>query len=251
MNTKEMNARLQVYFSPPSCALLTNVANATGGNARRYSDGLAMSLWPSRGLELHGIEVKVSRSDWVKELENPAKAEAVCCFCDRWWLAVSDPAIIKNGELPPTWGLLVPHKDTLRPMVAAPKLEAKPVSRGFLAAIFRRAYEQSADEAEKAKIKSAAFEEGYKAGREANRESKQLQELQDKVRAFEEASGLHIQYGWESPRKIGEAVKRVLSEQTPLDSLVKVRNWISNEIEVMDQWISEIKKDLPCTIQPH
>jgi len=32
-----------------------------------------MDLWPSGGLEIHGHEVKVSRSDWLRELKEPEK----------------------------------------------------------------------------------------------------------------------------------------------------------------------------------
>jgi hypothetical protein len=52
-----------------------------------------MSLWPSRGIELHGIEIKVSRNDWLKELGDPAKADEIARFCDRWWVAAGDESI--------------------------------------------------------------------------------------------------------------------------------------------------------------
>ena len=141
-------AALKERFCAPAWALIPHVRNGTGyqRTTPRTADAIAMSLWPSRGLELHGFEVKVSRADWVKELENPAKAESICRFCDRWWLTVGDAEIVWAGELPPTWGLLVPKGDKLVAKVEAPKLEAMPGDRLFLAALLRKTVEVSADE---------------------------------------------------------------------------------------------------------
>ena len=52
---------------------LTNVRDTTGrpkGSRRRYADAVAMNLWPSKGLALHGFEIKVSRSDFLTELRE-------------------------------------------------------------------------------------------------------------------------------------------------------------------------------------
>ncbi len=109
MTTQEINAALKRRYDPKNFAFLWEVGNATGANCRRHADALAMSLWPSRGMVLIGHEIKASRSDWVKELDNPEKAEAVYQYCDRWYLVVGDASIVKPGELPATWGLMVPR----------------------------------------------------------------------------------------------------------------------------------------------
>ena len=82
-------------------------------------------------LALHGHEVKVSRSDWLTELRNPAKAHAIKRYMHHWWLVVPDAAIVKPGELPDGWGLLVPGPNgKLRARTTAPRLmpEAPPLS---------------------------------------------------------------------------------------------------------------------------
>ena len=56
-------------------AIAEHVQSSAGFDARRVCDFMALDLWPSKGLELHGHEVKVSRSDWLRELREPAKAE--------------------------------------------------------------------------------------------------------------------------------------------------------------------------------
>lgn len=60
----DIEAALARIYSQPEWAILFDVGNATGGRATRRADAVAMSLWPSRGLELYGFEIKVSRADW-------------------------------------------------------------------------------------------------------------------------------------------------------------------------------------------
>ena len=59
-------------------------------------DAVIMSLWPSRGLELHGVEIKVSRADWKREAADPAKAEAIAAYCDAGELASVIRAALKQ-----------------------------------------------------------------------------------------------------------------------------------------------------------
>jgi hypothetical protein len=133
---------LRKRYPSPTWAFFECVANGTGSRADRWADALAMGIWPSRGLEIHGIEIKVSRSDLLRELRDPKKAEAVAAYCDYWWIAVGDPKIVKVEELPPAWGLLVPSaKDGMRPLRAAVRTETKTLDRPFVAALLRRAAE--------------------------------------------------------------------------------------------------------------
>lgn len=212
LTTGMIMERLRKRYAAPAYGFLTEVGDATGMAHRRWADALAMSLYPSRGLELIGIEVKASRSDWVKERDTPAKAEAIAKYCDRWYLVVGDASIVKPGELPPTWGLIVPRGDGLAVKVDAPVLSPEPVSRKFLAAVFRRATEQSVD----AKTLKARFDDGFKRGKEtadvpAAYELTQLRKLREKVKEFEEASGVRIDGGLYDGEKIGKAVRMVLS----------------------------------------
>jgi hypothetical protein len=75
-------------------------------------------------LALHGHEVKVSRSDWLAELRDPSKADAIKRYMHHWWLVVPDASIVKPGELPEGWGLLAPGSDgRLRARKSAPRLQ--------------------------------------------------------------------------------------------------------------------------------
>ena len=105
----------------------------------RTADAIVIDLWPSSGNAIHGFEVKVSRSDWLTELNDPTKAEAFRPFCHHWWLVVPDPTIVR-GDLPDGWGLLALGSDgKLRVRTRAPKRTPEPMSIGMTAALLRAA----------------------------------------------------------------------------------------------------------------
>lgn len=97
-----------------------------------------MSLWPSLGLELWGMEIKVSRGDWLREVKDPGKASAVFNNFDRWFLVAPD-GVVKTEEVPQPWGWYIPENGRLRKMREASKNpNVKAVDRNFLAALMRR-----------------------------------------------------------------------------------------------------------------
>ena len=134
---------LRAAHSPPEWVFLCDVANGTGDNISRRADAIAMNMWPSRGLEIRGFEVKVSRADLKSELKTPEKADAIARFCDTWWLA-TPAGLVKDSEVPLAWGLIeVSVKNDV--MNARIKKQAIPndsriePSRNFVAAMSRAA----------------------------------------------------------------------------------------------------------------
>lgn len=123
----------------PEWAYLEEVRNAPGFDATRSLDALAVHLWPSRGHEIHGYEIKCSRSDWLRELKDPHKAEAFAGWCDRFWI-VAAPGIVRD-ELPIAWGLLEPKGSALRVVRQAKATPASitPAERARLACILAAA----------------------------------------------------------------------------------------------------------------
>jgi len=212
---------LRDHFSSPEHVLLPQVRNGAGFSATRTCDALAMSVWPSRGLHLFGIEIKVSRSDWIREKENPEKADAVGRFCDFWVIAAGSESIVKDGELPPGWGLLVPGKvaGKLRMAVAPSRIEdVQPISRSFLAAILRKTFESHLPTSEvedeisrRVTEKIAKLEESVTRrvtdSLDTNRLLKRNSELEALVKAYGEASGAWIGDDVRSARRYGRAMK--------------------------------------------
>lgn len=87
MKAHEVIEALRNLYPAQSYALLEQVGDGTGWSTHRHADAVVMSLWPSRGLTLTGIEVKVAKMDWKRELAQPEKAEAVASYCDFWMIA--------------------------------------------------------------------------------------------------------------------------------------------------------------------
>ena len=160
MNASHIKAALRLKYAAPQYATLEEVRNATGRTKRRqsggprYADMIAMALWPSLGLEIIGFEVKTTRADWLKEISDEKKAVAVQQYCDRWYLVVPHKNYEKTvrslaggeRELPATWGMLTVDDDgKVREIVAAPKLDAQPITRAFLASLMRNACASNPD----------------------------------------------------------------------------------------------------------
>lgn len=90
----------------PGAVCLTEV---TAPNNRRRADLVHIGLWSSRGGgRIDVCELKASRSDWLRELEQPAKAEAWWPYSTAYWLVVPHQSLVHDGELPPGRGLMVP-----------------------------------------------------------------------------------------------------------------------------------------------
>lgn len=215
--THEVMRRLRARFSDTGYAVLAEVADGTGHKQSRWADALTMSLWPSRGLELIGFEIKVSRSDWVKELNSPGKAEAVCKYCDKWFVVVGNADIIKAGELPSTWGLMVPDGDGLKIAKQAPELSPVPLDRAFVAAIMRRCAEQSVDAKAIKAIEDETRRRTYdecrasfdrEQARTANTFKQTSDRLAEKIRKFSEQTGISLDSYWNDFADVGEAVRR-------------------------------------------
>lgn len=206
-STSQIREAIARRYAQPEHCLLEEVRNAAGFESERSADAVAMSVWPSRGLELHGIEIKASRSDWTRELKKPQKQEAIFQYMDRFWLAVGSRELVREGELPTTWGLLVPRGDKLVAEVEAPKLTPKPVSRGFLASILRNALRSSPNERAVKEAREAGYRDGKRHGDEDDAR------LAKQVEKFEQALGLKlaaVSIIARDPTELGRALKMVL-----------------------------------------
>lgn len=200
-------------------AVLPEVGNSTGAGTKRHADAVVMSLWPSRGLWVAGVEIKVSRSDWLAELRNAEKAEEVAAYCDHWYVAVSRADIIAEGEMPKLWGLIACDSGKAKVIKAAPELTPKALDRGFVAAMLRRAAEFTAPDAwvvdKLAGIHSRSREEAEaRCGREAEMWKKKAEELSQSISEFENKTGMNIRGGYRSEHSYEtfRAVKRALEE---------------------------------------
>ena len=118
-------------------ACAEHVRSSASFDARRICDFMAQDLWITGHIQLHGHEVKVSRSDWLRELADPSKADEFRRYCDRWWLVVPDARIVRD-DLPDGWGLIVlDDSGRLRARRPAPVLTPVAHPPTFRAALMR------------------------------------------------------------------------------------------------------------------
>lgn len=96
-----LEARYNPAGRPRQFATFTEV---TDGAQSRRIDFLAVNMWQSRGRIIEGIEIKVKRPDWLRELRRE-KADSWYGVADRWYVA-APPGVLKREELPATWGYL-------------------------------------------------------------------------------------------------------------------------------------------------
>lgn len=95
----------------PGAVVLAEVP-APGTSGRRI-DALAIGLTRARA-GLDGFEIKVSRSDWLHELDQARKADAWFGHTHRWWVVAPSTTIVRSEELPEGWGLMVPDPRSAR-----------------------------------------------------------------------------------------------------------------------------------------
>lgn len=192
----DVRAALMNRYRAPEWACFFEVANSTGAGATRSADAIAMSLYPSRGLRLHGFEIKVSRSDWLRELKEPDKSVAIQRFCDHWWI-VTPPEIVREEELPPTWGHLVLKGNGFNCAAKAPQLERDEWDPAFLAALLRRGHEarerairEGVDTAMAAERAVIAAQVEQRVKREVSMRSSTRDEAVKQLARIQEAAGL-------------------------------------------------------------
>lgn len=115
---KEILARLQRhYIKPgeefPGGVFLPEVAIDDDGTTRR-ADALYVGFTSASGRRLVGHEVKVHRSDWRAELDQPQKSEAWVRECHAWYIVAPSTDVVPVEELPEGWGLMLPGRSKTR-----------------------------------------------------------------------------------------------------------------------------------------
>ena len=218
MTTEQLMCLLRAKHTGQQWAFFEEVPDATGSAKGRTADALAMGLWPSTGVHLHGFEVKVSRADWRKEMQDHSKAYAIKRYCHYWWL-VAPRDVAKLEEIPADWGWYVPtDAGKLRVAKACTYLDPT-LTYDFLASLCRcihrecKPTDQNAIDA----LKRVAYQNGYKDGHTAGRKSsktdaelntKLLERVRQTIQQFESASGVKVNDYHAG--NIGQAVNLVL-----------------------------------------
>jgi hypothetical protein len=198
---------LDTVFIPKAHTIIAQVRNGVGYSLRavdRTADALVFSTWPSRGLWLAGVEIKMYYSDWKRELLQPEKSAEIQKYCDYWYVA-TPAGMVPKGQLPATWGLIEVKSGKATIAVPAPKLESRPPDFVLICAIMRAFaanYVRSGDVFELAKKQADGL---------AKSKQYDLEYLERTVAEFEKESGVSLrgERSW-NVGNIGKAVKVVL-----------------------------------------
>lgn len=239
LRSDEIKCRIVAKYPGPAWVILDEVRDGTGYGACRSADAIAFGVWPSRGLQVVGFEVKSSRQDWLNELKNPSKAESIAQFCDQWWI-VTGEGVAKIEEIPATWGWYVAEARGLKMMKPATDMAPKEMGRSFLMSIVRnisRCYVPISDVEAQVAVK---LEAAVKSKHDSN--SYRLRELEDmakRVKKFSEVSGIDLsnEYGY-PPKEVGSIVKSVLGWHLKYDveSLANVVKKIQEIVEAINKF---------------
>jgi hypothetical protein len=166
IKTADVLAALTAHYRKPgeefSGEILITEPQAPGSSRR--CDLLRVGLWQSRGTGIDVHEIKVSRPDWLRELDAPAKAEAWWPYCSRFWIA-APPGIVAPGELPQGWGLMELPSSGRRFKVKVPAASKQPeLTVRLLIELLRRADNARLDEMRR--LRSECANEVFKARHE-------------------------------------------------------------------------------------
>jgi hypothetical protein len=124
--TADLEARLRRHYINPSEHLPGGIfveEVGVNGSTGRRADAIYIGFTSASGRIMVGHEVKVSRSDWRRELDTVGKADFWSDACHQWYVVAPDTSIVPPEELPAQWGLMVPSgrsKNRMQIVVKAP-----------------------------------------------------------------------------------------------------------------------------------
>lgn len=246
MNANELKLfdKLSHRYHEPEWVLVSQVATASG-----WIDAVAVNFYPSHGFAVHGFELKSSRSDWLRELKSPRKAEIAVMSCDYFWIVVSDKDIVQPGELPHGWGLLTPSGGGLRVSTAAHRNDDHAMTPALMVAIIRRA----GVELPGPKALAEAHDEGFAAGKIQGKQWDKvaLKRLRSALSTSDEKLDVLIKAGddalghWmnvESIREVGEQIGAAMRASASKAKADKAMTETANRLRVAAKQIDELRE---------
>lgn len=112
-----------------------------GGGSERSIDVWAIDANSSKGCTASSYEIKVSRSDFLRDVKCPLKQRGARLFSDQFWF-VTPVGLVKPEEIPDWAGLLEPYPDPdcqiLRQVVSSPYRSKDAPSWQLVVSMLRR-----------------------------------------------------------------------------------------------------------------
>lgn len=123
-------------------ANFSELRSCVGFGDARYIDFLAMHTFQggrgdNRGLKAVAYEIKISRSDFAREIKRPEKRAFAESIADECFFA-TPAGLLRVDEVPDGWGLVEANKAGLRVVKHPLQRQPGPWPRAFVAMIARR-----------------------------------------------------------------------------------------------------------------
>jgi len=238
------------------------------GSSWRTADAIGVNCWKSRGYRVAGYEIKVTRSDWLREMKKPVKAEAFERYVNEWWI-VAPPGIVdlKKDDMPPGWGLMEFNGKTMARKKKA-KISKHRIIKGdpvipvtILASMGRRTREklQSLPEVRMAyeQGRTRGYEEGHAEGQrgegapsnseEVRRLTLQVSTLKAKLKAHEDflsSQGVERYSQFDIPR-IGQFIR--LMQTVGVDGIERIYKQMHSQSKHLHERLEVALKELEPT----
>lgn len=217
------------------------VGNATGLEHRRRMDFVAVNAYRSNGYSIEGIEIKVSKSDLRRELQDSSKHNIFFSSIDYYSLAAPED-IIDMKIIPPKWGVYavkVLPDGSLRMYARRNPLslhdERSPdIARPFFASLLRAISSQTATpEQIKAARKEGAEQERFLHRSDVGR----IARLEDELKAFHQLMDKFSLWGSGSVERGMERYEQYqnVNLASLVPSLEGARERISKAIEAIEK----------------
>lgn len=245
MTAHDLNEALHAHFIRPDDRIDMAGAGAvyltevTAPNTNRRADAVHIGLWSSRGAgRIDVCELKVSRSDFRRELDKPEKAEAWWPYSTTFSIVAPSVDIAPPEELPPGWGLMVPQargrrfKVIVKPEEREPKLtidllitllkNTETTRTNALRQQHRKLYAEFQEQAQRIQRQRGSYSE---------KDRRRLEHLDE----LEKVMGMELSdYPWSgqiSPETAGEGLVAFLRGRAEMDKVRDQAEGVVRELE--------------------
>lgn len=249
MKTSDLLDKLKDHYRKPGSdrdgeVLITEAAPP--GSDRR-ADLIRIGLWRSRGPGIDVHELKVSKADWHRELDDPGKAEAWWPYCHRFWIVAPSTDVVDPNTLPTGWGLMVPGRGRRFTVVTKATRKEPKVTVALMVELIRRTDNSRLAERDAALAAQAMkIHERY----QERAEKRTLDDLDYGLRnrlqlleQLEESLGVTLD-GWAhrqvtaTPQALGEALRELVADHLAAQRL---HGHADRQLEALDHAASRVR----------
>lgn len=234
----DIRKALTERYCEPDWYLGFEVGNGCGSDIERHADAIAICPYPSRGYEALGFEIKVSKQDLKREIEQPAKAEALAKYCNYWFLVVPK-GLTDDIQIPEPWGIIEYIDGKLRQKKKAAFFK-NTIDIGFCCAFIRGIRRKDDKDLKEAMAYRKRMQIEH-LDMEVRNKLHDYEKLQERLEMLKKRTGIDLtnQY-WLDEYDIDAMAlaKRLLASHDDISMICSVKHLTSDLTEVTD-WITK------------